>query len=72
MTITYIEVEVDMSDFSDSDIENEYAERFGKPVGTEDESLERLRTIYHAMRQGKPEARDLMWDYIRDTLGVVA
>jgi hypothetical protein len=72
MTTAYIEVEVDLGDFSDKEIEAEYIERFGKPVGHVHEEHERLRTIYHAMRQGKPEARDLMWDYIRDTLGVVA
>jgi len=70
MTYRYIEVEVNMDDFSDDDIKTEYAERFGTPMSTENDNLERLRGIYHAMRQDKPEARDLMWDYIRDTLGV--
>ena len=70
MTSAYIEVEVDLCDFSDEDIEAEYAERFGKPVEREGDNTERLRAIYHAMRQNRPEAHDMMWDYIRDTLGV--
>jgi hypothetical protein len=72
MTFKYIEVEVevDMSDFTDEDIEEEYEERFGKPMGSEADDLERLQSIYHAMRLNKPNAHDLMWDYIRDRLGV--
>jgi hypothetical protein len=70
MTIRYVEVEVDMSDFSDEDIKAEYAERFDTPVEREGDNTERLKAIYHAMRQNRPEAHNMMWDYIRDTLGV--
>jgi hypothetical protein len=71
MTTAHIEVEVDLSDFSDQDIKEEYAERFGTPMGNEDDDTQRLQSIYHAMRQGKPDAQDMMWDYIRDRLGTV-
>jgi hypothetical protein len=70
MTTTYIEVEVDLSDFTDHDIKQEYEYRFGKPVDIPKDDLERLQSIYHAMRLNKPNAHDLMWDYIRDRLGV--
>ena len=71
MTTAYIEVEVDLSEFSDRDIKAEYTERFGKPMDSEADDLERLQSIYQAMRLNKPNAHDLMWDYIRDRLGVV-
>ena len=70
MTTTYIEVEVDLEDFSDQDIKDEYEERFGTPADLPEGDLERLHAIYQAMRLNKPNAHDLMWDYIRDRLGV--
>jgi hypothetical protein len=71
MTTAYIEIEVDLESFSDEDIEAEYEERFGAAAKLKDEEFKRLQRIYHAMRLDKPEAKDLMWEYIRDTLGVV-
>lgn len=70
MTTAYIEVEVDLETFSDQDIKDEYEERFGTPADLPEGDIERIETIYHAMRLNKPNAHDLMWDYIRDRLGV--
>lgn len=64
---TTVTVEVDLDDFTDNDIEEEFYHR-GLDVANHDE---RLHAIYQAMRLGKKEhAYDLMWDFIRDKLGV--
>jgi hypothetical protein len=62
-----IEVEVDLADFDDDEIEQEFRDRgLGGPT-----SNEQLYAIYQAMRLGKTEhAHTLMWDYVRDRLGV--
>jgi hypothetical protein len=70
MSSVYVEVEVDLSEFSDEDIEAEYAERFGE-VHSESGDTERLEAIFTAMRLNRPEAHALMWDYVRDKLGRV-
>lgn len=69
--MTYITVDVDLDDFSDEAIKREYEERFGHEHDYEELLI--LRTIFQAMRTGdKARAHDLMWDYLRDTLGRVA
>lgn len=67
-----VDVEVDLSDFDDDVIREEYEERFGDGGGGDPSNTdEALPRIYHAMRQGKTElAHELMWDYVRDKLGV--
>ncbi len=71
MSSVYVEVEVDLSEFSDEDIEAEYAERFGE-VHSKSEDTERLEAIFHAMRLNRPDVHTLMWDYVRDKLGKAA
>lgn len=66
-----VDAEAYLSDFDDEDIRAEYAERFGDDPNASHNTDEPLPRIYHAMRLGKRElAYELMWDYVRDKLGV--
>lgn len=69
MTTRYISVEVSLDDFSDEDIQEEYEARFTTAAADGDAQL---NLIYHALRQGKQElAIELVWEHLRDKLGVV-
>ncbi len=60
-------VEVDLSEFDDDEIREEFNDRFGH------DGVVELREIFQLMRTGHRErAHDLMWDYLRDKLGRVA
>lgn len=67
-----INVEICLSALDDDDILEEYEERFGNGGGGDPANTdEALPRIYHAMRLGKKDlAYELMWDYVRDRLGV--
>ena len=66
-----VEADAFLSDFDDEDIRAEYNERFGDQCEDAHNTDEPLPRIYHAMRLGKRElAYELMWDYVRDKLGV--
>lgn len=62
-----VDVEIDLEDFTDQEIEDEYKARCLS--GDEDEQLD---AIYVAMRQNAlPKAYELMRDYVLDKLGKV-
>lgn len=65
-----IEVEVDLCDFTDDEIRDEYEDRGLGDVPDESERRARLRAIRQLMLNKKSrEAYKLMYDYIRDELG---
>lgn len=73
MPYVTVEVDVDLSEFSDDDIREEYEERClgddNSGPGSLEEKL-RLENIHYAMLMGRRDvAYDLMYDYIRDRLG---
>lgn len=62
-----VDVEIDLEDFSDQEIEDEYKARF--PGFDEDEQLQ---AIWLAMRQNsEAKAYELMRGYVLDKLGKV-
>lgn len=66
----YIHVEVDLDEFDDDDIREEYESRGLGDGPSNDERMETLRRIHQLMRNNKSrEAYRLMYDYIRDELG---
>lgn len=66
-----VEAHVDLDDFDDEDIRGEYEARgLGNSCPSTHDS-EQLQAIHHAMRMGKAQtAYNLMYDYVRDRLGV--
>jgi hypothetical protein len=67
--MTYITVEVDMSEFSDEDIRDEYNER---KLGDSIDDHEALTKIWLHDREGrKDEAYALMREYVLDKLNKV-
>lgn len=65
-----ITVDVDLEDFDDDEIIDEYNERGLGDKPSESERMDKLREIRQLMLQGKTEdAYKLMYDYIRDELG---
>lgn len=74
---TEVEVRVNLSEFEDEDIREEYEKRFGGEEPFEDEiqtdDRETLIKIFQAMRTNqRDKAHALMWDYVCDKLGRIA
>lgn len=70
MTWITVEVDVDLSEFDDSDIEAEYNERGLGDQPSESEDREQLMAIRQLVLTHKSkEAYKLMYDYIRNRLG---
>jgi hypothetical protein len=70
MTWITVEVDVDLSEFSDSDIEAEYNSRGLGDQPTESEDREELMAIRQLVLSHKSkEAYKRMYDYIRNRLG---
>jgi hypothetical protein len=70
MTWITVEVDVDLSEFSDSDIEAEYNERGLGDQPTESEDREELMAIRQLVLSHKSkEAYKRMYEYIRNRLG---
>ena len=64
-------VDVDLDEFSDDEIRDEYKARGLGDGPSEGEEMETLKRIHQLMRLDKREqAYNLMYDYIRDKLGV--
>lgn len=65
-----IEADVDLDDFDDDDIREEYEARGLGDTPSDSERMETLRRIHQLMLNKKSrEAYRLMYDYIRDELG---
>ena len=65
-----ITVDIDLDDFDDDDIREEYESRGLGDTPSNDERTAQLRHIRFYMNIGKrEEAYRLMYDYIRDELG---
>jgi len=70
MTWITVEVDVDLSEFNDSDIEDEYNERGLGDQPTESEDREELMAIRQLVLNHKSkEAYKRMYEYIRNRLG---
>jgi hypothetical protein len=70
MTWITVEVDVDLSEFNDSDIEAEYNERGLGDQPSESEDREELMAIRQLVLTHKSkEAYRRMYDYIRNRLG---
>ena len=70
MTWITVEVDVDLSEFNDSDIEAEYNERGLGDQPSESEDREELMAIRQLVLNHKSkEAYKRMYDYIRNRLG---
>lgn len=70
MTWITVEVDVDLSEFDDSAIEEEYNSRGLGDQPTQSEDREQLMAIRHLMLSSKSkEAYKLMYEYIRNRLG---
>jgi hypothetical protein len=70
MTWITVEVDVDLSEFNDSDIEAEYNERGLGDQPSESEDREELMAIRQLVLAKKSkEAYRRMYDYIRNRLG---
>lgn len=62
-----VDVEVDLEEFSDDEIKEEYTLRFNDELDDKDT----LETMYHAYRNNNPKAADMMFEYVCDKLGRV-
>lgn len=61
-----VEVDLDLEDFTDEEIENEYKDRFEENALADKQALE---AIFHAMRQDKEDkALQLMREYVLEKL----
>lgn len=68
--MTLVTVDVDLDEFDDDDIREEYEARGLGDTPSNDERMEKLRHIRLYMNLGEREkAYSLMYDYIRDELG---
>ena len=68
--MTWITIDVDLSEFDDSDIDAEYNERGLGDQPSESEDREELMAIRQLVLNHKSEeAYKLMYDYIRNRLG---
>jgi hypothetical protein len=66
-----ITIDVDLIDFDDADIIEEYESRGLGDAPSDDERKEILRSIHQLMLHGRnDEAQRMMYDYIRDELGL--
>ena len=71
MAYVTVDVDVDLDDFDDDEIRKEYEARGLGDGPSEGEEMETLKRIHQLMRFNKREqAYNLMYDYIRDKLGV--
>lgn len=71
MAYVTVDVDVDLDEFDDDEIRKEYKARGLGDGPSEGEEMETLKRIHHLMRFNKREqAYNLMYDYIRDKLGV--
>lgn len=69
--MAHVYVDIDLDEFDDDEIREEYKARGLGDGPSEGEEMETLKRIHHLMRFNKREqAYNLMYDYIRDKLGV--
>ena len=69
-TMALITIDVNLDEFDDDDIREEYESRGLGDTPSDSERMETLRRIHQLMLNKKSrEAYRLMYDYIRDELG---
>lgn len=68
--MAYVTVDIDLDDFDDDEIRDEYKARgLGDGLSLDDE-METLTRLRHMMLTGrKDEAYNLMYEYVRNKLG---
>lgn len=69
MTWITVEVDVDLDEFSDSDIEAEYKERGLGNTTNPDEQCQRAYTLHHQGR--KDEAYAILWELCLDRVNKI-